>query len=163
MLFDIVHAHLTDLIEAVEAVPVVSDATEALNALCAAILATYRDADAEHKLQLDTISALPEDQQRELKDQQRHLIAIMADAIRATAPELFASRPELLKPAAMSAFGMLNWFYMWHREGSGISRDAYAGLITDFILGGLDRIASGKSGASKTESVEFTRRKSADR
>ncbi len=163
LLFDIVHAHLTDLVEAVEAIPAVSGPTEALNALCAAILAAYRDADAEHKLQLDTISALPEDQQRELKNLQRRLVAIMADTIRATAPQLFDDRPELLKPAAMSAFGMLNWFYMWHREGSGISRDAYAGLVTDFILGGLDRIASGKSGASTTESAEFTRRKSANR
>lgn len=147
LLFDIVHAHLADLVDAVEAVPAVSDPAGALNALCAAVLAAYRDADAEHKVQLDAISALPEEQQRILKDMQRRLVAIMADTIRATAPDLFAERPELLKPSAMSAFGMLNWFYMWHREGSGLSREAYAAMVADFIIGGLQRIADGKADA----------------
>ena len=45
----------------------------------------------------------------------------------------------------MSAFGMLNWFYMWYREGSGLEREAYAELVADLILGGLDRIAQGKA------------------
>jgi len=147
LLFDIVHVHLTELVEAVEAIPAENEPGQALNALCAAILAAYRDADAEHKVQLDAISALPDDQQRVLKDLQRRLVAIMADTIRATAPDLFARRPELLKPTAMSAFGMLNWFYMWHRDGSGLSREAYAALIADFILGGLARIAEGKADA----------------
>ncbi|GAB4348174.1 MAG: TetR/AcrR family transcriptional regulator [Oricola sp.] len=145
LLFDIVHAHLADLVEAVEAVPAADNPAGTLNALCTAILAAYRDADAEHKVQLDAISALPEDQQRILKDMQRRLVAVMADTIRATAPDLFVERPELLKPAAMSAFGMLNWFYMWHREGSGLSREAYASLVAELILGGLQRIADGKA------------------
>jgi hypothetical protein len=124
-----------------------ADPQAGLHALAETILATYRDADAEHKVQLDAISALPDEQQRILKDLQRRLVAIMADTIRATAPELFMERPELLKPAAMSAFGMLNWFYMWHREGSGLSREAYAAMVADFILGGLHRIAEGKADA----------------
>ncbi len=37
----------------------------------------------------------------------------------------------------MSIFGILNWFYMWHRPGRGISRDAYARLAGDFVIGGL--------------------------
>jgi len=145
LLFDIVHVHLSELVEAVEAIPPAASPQAGLYALTEAILATYRDADAEHKVQLDAISALPEDQQRVLKDMQRRLVAIMADTIRATAPALFIERPELLKPAAMSAFGMLNWFYMWHREGSGLDREAYAAMIADFILGGLQRIAEGKA------------------
>jgi AcrR family transcriptional regulator len=147
LLFDIVHDHLSDLLEAVEAIPPAADPQAGLHAIAETILATYRDADAEHKVQLDAISALPDEQQRILKDLQRRLVAIMADTIRATAPELFMERPELLKPAAMSAFGMLNWFYMWHRAGSGLSREAYAAMVADFILGGLHRIAEGKADA----------------
>ena len=74
----------------------------------------------------------------------------MSDRIEATAPKLFASRPELLRPVAMSAFGMLNWFYMWHRDGGDLSREAYAGLATDLILGGLDRIVEGRAETLET-------------
>ncbi|QKV17461.1 TetR/AcrR family transcriptional regulator [Oricola thermophila] len=145
ILFDIVHVHLSNLVEAVEAVPPSNDPQSGLYALTGTILAAYRDADAEHKVQLNALSALPKEQQQTLKDLQRRLVAIMADTIRATAPDLFAARPELLKPAAMSAFGMLNWFYMWHREGTGLGREDYARLVADFILGGLHRIAAGEA------------------
>jgi hypothetical protein len=134
----------------VEAIPPAADPEDGLYALTAAILAAYRDADSEHKVQLDAIEALPDEQQRVLKDLQRRLVSIMADTIRATAPDLFDKQPELLKPAAMSAFGMLNWFYMWHRQGSGLSREDYAHMVADFILGGLQRIAEGKAKVLET-------------
>lgn len=141
LLFDIVQVHLSELVEAVENRPPADDPVEALRGLTATILSAYRDADAEHKVQLDAISALSDEQQQVLKDLQRRLVSIMSDTVAATAPALFESRPDLLRPAAMSAFGMLNWLYMWHRDGSGLSREAYADLVADFILGGLERIA----------------------
>lgn len=150
LLFDILHSHLTELLESVEALSTPDDPKKGLHALTQAILLAYRDADAEHKVQINALGALPEESQRELRAIQRRLVAIMSDRIEATAPELFASRPELLKPVAMSAFGMLNWFYMWHRGGGDLSREAYAGLATDLILGGLDRIAEGKAEALET-------------
>lgn len=145
LLFDILDAHLTDLLEAVESLPPASDAEAGLVALTQAILAAYRDADAEHKVQINALAALPEESQRALRDVQRRLVAVMGARIEAAAPDLFRQRPNLLRPVAMSAFGMLNWFYMWHRDGGGLSREAYAGLVTDLILGGLERIAQGKS------------------
>lgn len=145
LLFDILETHLSDLLEAVTALPEADDPRAALAALNRTILAAYRDADAEHKVQLGALDALPEDGQRALKAIQRQLVTIMAGRISATAPELFEERPDLLRPVAMSAFGMLNWFYMWHRDGAGLGRDAYAGLVTDLILGGLERIAEGKA------------------
>lgn len=150
LLFDILHSHLTELLESVEAVPPASNPQTGLLALTQAILAAYRDADAEHKVQINALGALPEDSQRELRAIQRRLVAIMSDRIEATAPKLFASRPELLRPVAMSAFGMLNWFYMWHRDGGDLSREAYAGLATDLILGGLDRIVEGRAETLET-------------
>jgi hypothetical protein len=42
-----------------------------------------------------------------------------------------------LKPVTMSLFGMLNWFYMWHREGRGISRADYARLATGMLVAGV--------------------------
>jgi hypothetical protein len=37
----------------------------------------------------------------------------------------------------MTVFGILNWFYMWHRPGKGLSRADYADLAGDFVIGGL--------------------------
>lgn len=150
LLFDILHSHLTELLESVEALPPDEDPNKGLLALTQAILVAYRDADAEHKVQINALGALPDESQRALRAIQRRLVAIMSDRIQATAPELFASRPELLRPVAMSAFGMLNWFYMWHRGDGELSREAYAGLATDLILGGLDRIANGKAATPET-------------
>jgi len=45
--------------------------------------------------------------------------------------------PDRLRAATMSVFGVLNWFYMWHRPGKGLSREDYADLATDFATGGL--------------------------
>jgi hypothetical protein len=32
---------------------------------------------------------------------------------------------------------MLNWFYMWHRPGNGLSREDYADLVADLTQDGL--------------------------
>jgi hypothetical protein len=37
----------------------------------------------------------------------------------------------------MSVFGMLNWFYTWHRPGRWPDRAEYADLVTDLVIGGL--------------------------
>ena len=58
----------------------------------------------------------------------------MSDAIRAERPDLDADRVRAL---TMSIFGILNWVYMWHRPGKGLSREAYADLAADFVLAGL--------------------------
>jgi hypothetical protein len=41
----------------------------------------------------------------------------------------------------MTVFGILNWFYMWHRPGKGLSRDDYAQLAGDFVIAGIKGIA----------------------
>ena len=67
---------------------------------------------------------------------QRHLIQVMGDALQAASPNTMAD-PARLRPITMTVFGMLNWFYMWHRPGKGIGREDYADLVTDMVLGGI--------------------------
>jgi hypothetical protein len=38
----------------------------------------------------------------------------------------------------MSLFGMLNWHYLWFRDGKGITREKYARMVTGLILSGAD-------------------------
>ena len=132
LLFDIFDGHFTDLLDAAEAVR-----GQGLPALIAAILAAYEDADPEHKLQLDALKLLPPDRQAPLMAAQRRLVAIMSDAVATEAPHLTADR---LRAAVMTVFGILNWVYMWHRPGKGITREDYARLAADFVQGGLRAI-----------------------
>jgi len=133
LLYDILHAHLSDLVATVDA----ADSTEdPLRCLIRAILLAYRDADAEHKLQVDALGTLAPARQQELLGLQRLLVEAMSAALHRAAPQAL-SDPARLRSVTMAVFGMLNWFYMWHRPGKGMSREDYADLVTDLVLGGI--------------------------
>ncbi|MEZ5812003.1 MAG: TetR/AcrR family transcriptional regulator [Rhizobiaceae bacterium] len=137
LLFDIIDTHLSDLIEAVEEADLPdAEPVERLETLIAALLESYRDADSKHKVQLGAIALLPEEQQEHLKSLERRLVVRFSDAVRAINPEAFDGRP-LLKPVTMSLFGMLNWFYMWFREGGPVTRSGYAKLATRLLVSGV--------------------------
>ncbi len=141
ILFDIVHTHLTELLAVMQSVDLSGpDKPANLRALVRAILAAYRDADDKHKVQSEAMTSLPEPQRAELAALQRQMIAIMCEALRAITPDLYERAPDKLRPVAMSLFGMLNWFYMWHRPGRGLTREAYADLVTDLVLKGVTGI-----------------------
>ncbi len=132
LLFDILDTHLSGLVAKVESAP----RTDGLRGLVRAILQAYRGADAEHKLQLDSLGVLEAEQQAPLIDLQRRLIDMMGKALQNEAPEAFAGNRNL-RAVTMSVFGILNWYYMWNRPGKGLDRDEYADLVTDLVLGGL--------------------------
>lgn len=138
LLFDIIESHLIELIDAVEAVEFTDDIDPQthLRLLVTALLEAYRDADAEHKVQINAMSALPEADQASLRELERRLVSIFSGPIEALNPGLFAGKP-LLKPVTMSLFGMLNWLFMWFRDKGPISRDEYARLATDLLVSGV--------------------------
>jgi AcrR family transcriptional regulator len=131
LLFDILDDHLGQLLDQVQA-----SEGEGLGKLIEAILTAYEDADAEHKLQIDALEILPEDKKVPLIATQRELVEIMGTSVLQVQPTL-ADDAERLRAATMTVFAILNWFYMWHRPGKGISRAEYAVLATDFVVGGL--------------------------
>lgn len=134
LLFDILDNHLGDLAQAVATMPDAACPEAHLRALIHTILSEYRDADAEHKLQIDALATLPPEMQAPLIDLQRQLVDTMRSALR----DVGAGGD--LRAVTMTVFGMLNWFYMWHRPGKGISREAYGELVTDLVLGGVRRL-----------------------
>ena len=138
LLFDIINGHLEELCAAIEK----ADAPDAepkarLRGLVGALLDCYRDADAEHKVQINALSALPRDKQEALKGLERKLVTIFADAVRGINPAV-DDKQSILKPVTMSLFGMLNWHYMWFRPEGSISREDYAELATDLVVKGLE-------------------------
>ena len=135
LLFDILHRHLKDLCDMAAA----ADRPEAkpeerLRSLVGAMLDGYRDADAEHKVQINALAALPEDKQNTLKALERELVSRFADALKGVVPAL--DDGWLLKPVTMSLFGMLNWHYMWFRPEGPVSRQEYGDIATRIIIGG---------------------------
>ena len=141
LLFDIHFTHLSALKGAVEGVEGGQDAQADLRTVVHVILEAYRNADAEHKLQLEALGALPDAERKVLEALQRDLVKLVSEALAREAEGLFTAKPEALRPAAMSLFGMLNWVYMWHRPTGGISRAEYADMVTDLMLGGMARLA----------------------
>ena len=138
LLFDIVLTHLTDLVKMVSAVDQTGpDKADNLRQTIRAILIAYRDADAEHQVQTEAMTALPKEQRQVLADLQREMVQIVSDALEAVTPAVYAANPEKLRPVTMTLFGMLNWFYMWHRKGRGLSREEYADLVADLVLSGV--------------------------
>ena len=139
LLYDVIGAHLKDLCLTVEAADRPDAAPEErLHLLIAALLDAYREADHEHKVQINEMKHLPGDQQEALKDLERRLVARFAAAVTEINPRLDA---RLIKPVTMSLFGMLNWHYMWFRPEGGITREDYARIASRLIIDGARGLA----------------------
>src|SRR4030081_905978 len=138
VLFDLLSDHLQHLVAVVETASQSSDdGKERLFAIAATLLEAYRGADAEHQVQIASLKLLPPAQQETLKEMERKLVAIVSEAITAAIPSV-AKKRQLLKPLTMSLFGMLNWHYLWFRDGKGITREKYARMVTGLILSGAE-------------------------
>ena len=81
LLFDVIEAHLEELVAAVREVDAGPDPEDRLVRLCTVILEAYRDADAEHKVQINNLSRLPADKQDILKRMERDLVDVFAEAL----------------------------------------------------------------------------------
>lgn len=135
LLFDILKSHLDDLIDAVRAVDNKLEPRARLRALVGALLEAYRDADHQHKIQINELSKLGAAKRQQLVALERELVEIFSSAIAAVNTTV-GSSPQLLKPVTMSLFGMLNWHYMWFREGGPMTREDYADLATRILIEG---------------------------
>ncbi|WP_404287461.1 TetR/AcrR family transcriptional regulator [Microvirga sp. RSM25] len=135
LLFDVIRFHLEELLEVVEAADN-SDLSPAdrLKELVAALLEAYRDADAQHNVQINGMRLLSADRQGELKAVERELVKIFSEAVAGVAPQLTGTR--LLKPVTMSLFGMINWHYLWFKSTGEVTRADYAELVSRLIVDG---------------------------
>ncbi|WP_419911752.1 TetR/AcrR family transcriptional regulator [Hoeflea sp.] len=134
LLYDVIGAHLKDLCLTVEAADRPdAEPNERLHGLVAALLNAYREADHEHKVQINEMKHLPSEQQEALKDLERRLVARFAAAVTGINPGMEA---RLIKPVTMSLFGMLNWHYMWFRPEGEVDREEYARIASRLIIDG---------------------------
>ena len=150
VLFDILDHHLKHLLDIAEAASRSSGrAEERLFAISSALLDAYRGADAEHQVQISSLKLLPSAQQEVLRSLERKLVAIVSEVIAGAIPSV-AKRRDVLTPLTMSLFAMLNWHFLWFREGKGLTRDAYAKMATTLILAGAEAATSACEGQAKS-------------
>ena len=141
LIFGIVQSHLTDLDAAVAAaddgaVP----APARLRALIWAVLDSYRGADDQHYVQLNGGAALSDEQKSDIRALERRIVKRFSNTLREINPRLDTPARPLLMPVTMSLFGMLNWVYLWFKEGGPISREDYTTLATTLILEGAKAV-----------------------
>lgn len=140
LIFDIIHSHLVDLETALAAADRPDFGPhDRLRLLVRQVLENYRDADDRHKVQLMATTALSPEQMQEIQAIERRIVRYFSAVIRQINPDLDRERP-LLMPVTMSLFGMMNWVYMWFREGGPVSRDDYADVATTLILEGVKAV-----------------------
>ena len=140
LIFAIIHTHLAEVDAAVEAADDEALADrDRLRKLVGAVLDVYRGADNEHIVQLNAKRALTADQQQQLAAIERRIVRRFSLVIDRINPELRNGRP-LLMPVTMSLFGMMNWVYMWFKDGGPVTREDYADIATTLILEGIKAV-----------------------
>jgi AcrR family transcriptional regulator len=138
LIFAIIHTHLEEIDTAIAAADTPDLPPEdRLRKLVATVLETYRGADNAHKVQLNATSALTEAQRAQITDIERRIVRRFAGVLREINPALADPDKPRLMPVTMSLFGIMNWVYMWFRDGGPISREDYAALATAMVLDGV--------------------------
>ncbi|WP_372885830.1 TetR/AcrR family transcriptional regulator [Shimia sp.] len=138
LLFDILETYLRELRDRICGIEIAGMAPDGqLLAVVAETLRAYQGADHEHQVQIGSMSALPEDQQKLLRGYQRDMVNFVSDVVKANAPQVFDGDAAKLRAATMSVFGMLNWYYMWNTGAGSAAREDYARTVTRLTLGGL--------------------------
>lgn len=151
VLADLLRRHLEDLVAAVEAAAVADNrpAERRLADMAIALLEHYRNADAEHEVQIAHLKLLPEPVRQELYALERRLVQLFTDALSGVEPALAGDR-RYLKPLVMSLFGMLNWAFLWFRDDGPMSRRSYAELATRLVVRGAAAITAEASARGET-------------
>ena len=141
LIFDIINTHLLELDAAVAAAddPTMEPSVR-FHRIILSVLKSYRDADDYHKVQLNALYALSEPQRDEIRALERRIVERFYDVIRLINPNLDNRERPLLSPVTMSLFGILNWVYMWFREGGPVTREDYARMVTTLMLEGVKAV-----------------------
>lgn len=141
LVFAIILSHLEDLDMALADAdqPDIEPAAR-LRLLVGVVLERYRGADDQHKVQLSATSLLTPEQQQTITQVERRIVRRFASVLRDVSPRLDRKERPLLMPVTMSLFGMMNWMYMWFKDGGSISRDDYAEVATTLILEGIKSV-----------------------
>ena len=141
LVFGIISTHLEALDVALEAADdPAMEPSDRLKLLVGVVLEKYRGADDQHMVQLNAMNMLTPEQRQAIAEVERRIVRRFASVLRDICPRLDNRARPLLMPVTMSLFGMMNWMYMWFKDGGRISREDYAAVATTLILKGVKAV-----------------------
>ncbi len=134
ILYEVMAAHLDDLVDAADDAIRVGSPKERLRALTLSFMQRYVGAQNSHKVLLNELDNLPPDRRAEVVAKQRRIIAIVETLVREIRPD---ATPITL-PLTMLFFGMINWTHTWFSPSGQMQPEVLADLAVDLVLNGLD-------------------------
>ncbi len=141
LIFAIINDHLIELDNAIAAAEDKQLAPpQRLRRMVGAVLEIYKGADNQHKLQLNATPVLNEEQRLALTTIERRIVRRFSSVLHEINPQLDRPERPLLMPVTMSLFGMMNWVYLWFKEGGIITREDYADVATTLVLEGIKAV-----------------------
>lgn len=134
ILYEVMEAHLDDLVDAADDAMRSGSASERLRALTSSFMRLYVGAQDSHKVLLNELDNLPPERRAEVVAKQRRIVAVVESLLRELRPE---TGPITL-PLTMLFFGMVNWTHTWFRAGGMMSPEQLADLAVDLMLRGIE-------------------------
>ena len=152
LLFAIIHTHLAELEASVAAAVDRHSPEDQLGCWCRWCSSSTAGADDAHKVQLTNACAFRSSSGRDPSRRAADRAAASRPCCERINPKLDNPDRPLLMPVTMSLFGMLNWVYMWFRDGGPITREDYAEVATTLILEGIKGVRRGGQSPSFSRS-----------
>ncbi len=136
ILYEVMVAHLDDLVDAADDAMQSGDARTRLRSLIMAFMQLYAGAQDSQKVLLNELDNLPAERRGDVVRKQRRIIGIVETLVREIRPEADG----VVLPLTMLFFGMINWTHTWFKPDGKIGEEVLAGLATDLLLNGLERL-----------------------
>lgn len=121
-----------------------SEPEQQLRDLVRALMELYVNSRDKHVVLLNDLHCLPEEQQHEIKLEERRVLQVMKSTIKRLTPE---SKAAQLTALTMYLMGAINWTYTWFRTPGTVSAQEYADLATTTFLHGLKSAAIAEKGS----------------
>ncbi|HEY4066555.1 MAG TPA: TetR/AcrR family transcriptional regulator [Burkholderiaceae bacterium] len=123
---------------ATEAHAQASEPEARVRAMIASFLEVYAESQSAHRVLTEDVKFLEPADRKRVLDVQREVVAVFAEAIADTRPDLRAA--ELDRPLTMLLFGMMNWMFMWLQPGGKLTHAALAPVVADLFFGGVHAV-----------------------
>lgn len=135
LLYDMLLVHCKLLSETASNATRESDKPEEqLRSLVRALMELYMSSRDKHVVLLNDLHCLPENQQTEIKEEERKVLQEIKDLIVKLRPDL---KPPQVTSLTMYLMGAVNWTYTWFKPQGPVTAAEFADLATATFLSGI--------------------------
>lgn len=135
LLYDMLLVHCKLLSETASNATKESDKPEEqLRSLVRALMELYMSSRDKHVVLLNDLHCLPENQQTEIKEEERKVLQEIKDLITKLRPDL---KPPQVTSLTMYLMGAVNWTYTWFKPQGQVTAGEFADLATTTFLNGV--------------------------